>query len=358
MKFGVFYLFSEFAGVPQAQIFNETLTEVEYAEELGFDAVWLPEHHFSVYGTLGNPFVLAAAIAQRTKRMQIGTAVMVLPLQHPLRIAEDGALVDVLSNGRLLMGVGRGYQNPEFDTLGVPQADSRAMFDESLDIIVKAWTEDSFSHQGRFWRMENTTVYPKPIQKPHPPIYWAAASPETYALAARKGYSLLRSPNFSTMGTVENTFRDYLSQLRESGFNPDQMEHPTAIKLYVAPTDEEAKRDGIPHAMWFFRTLASLVPGAAGRPTRPGYEQYANIPDTLAKMTEEDLWEWGVCYGSPERVTERLRLFIERTGTNHILAHMKIGGLDHAKMMRSMELFAKHVMPALKKEAAPVTGSS
>lgn len=351
MKVGLFYLFSEFAGVPQSEIINDTLVEVEYAEELGFDAVWLPEHHFSVYGILGNPFVMAAAIAQRTKRMQIGTAVMVLPLQHPLRVAEDGAMVDVLSGGRLLMGVGRGYQNPEFDTLGVPQGESRAMFDESLEIIEKAWTQDEFSHDGRFWRIENAAVYPKPIQKPHPPIFWAAASAETYKLAARKGYALLRSPNFSTMDIVENSFNKYLVDLRANGFDPEQMEHPAAIKLYVAPTDEEARRDAIPHALWFFRKLASLIPGAPGRPARAGYEQYTSLPSTLASVTEDDLWEWGVCYGSPERVAERLRVFIQRTGTNHILAHMKIGGLEHAKVMRSMELFAKHVMPTLRKEA-------
>jgi alkanesulfonate monooxygenase SsuD/methylene tetrahydromethanopterin reductase-like flavin-dependent oxidoreductase (luciferase family) len=132
MKFGLFYLFSEFGDVPQDRIFREILEEIDYGEELGFDSVWLPEHHFSVYGTLGNPMTLASAIAQRTKRLRIGTAVMVLPFQHPLRVAEDAALVDALSGGRLLLGVGRGYQVPEFDVFDIPQGASRAMFMESL----------------------------------------------------------------------------------------------------------------------------------------------------------------------------------------------------------------------------------
>ena len=109
MKIGLFYLFSEFGDVPQDRIFREVLEEIDYGEQLGFDSVWLPEHHFSVYWTLGNPMTFASAIAQRTKRMLIGTAVMVLPFQHPLRLAEDAALVDALSGGRLLLGMGRGY---------------------------------------------------------------------------------------------------------------------------------------------------------------------------------------------------------------------------------------------------------
>ena len=113
MKFGLFYLFSDFGNIPQDKVFNEVLEEIEYGEELGFDSVWLPEHHFAVYGMLGNPMTLAAAISQRTRRMKIGTAIMVLPFQHHLRVAEDAALVDALSGGRLLLGLGRGYQPPE-----------------------------------------------------------------------------------------------------------------------------------------------------------------------------------------------------------------------------------------------------
>ena len=160
MKFGLFYLFSEFGDIPQDRIFHEVLEEIDYGEELGFDSVWLPEHHFSVYGTLGNPMTMAAVIAERTKRMLIGTAVMVLPFQHPLRLAEDAALVDALSGGWLLLRVGRGYQVPEFNVLDIPQNASRAMFLEALEIIRKAFTEDNFTHEGHFWKIRNATVFP------------------------------------------------------------------------------------------------------------------------------------------------------------------------------------------------------
>ena len=125
MKFGLMFLFSELGKMPQERVFQEVLEEIDYAEELGFDSVWLPEHHFATPGLLGNPLTLAAAISQRTQRIKIGIAAIVLPFQHPLRIAEDAALVDVLSNGRLLLGVGRGWQVPEFQAFQVPQSKSR-----------------------------------------------------------------------------------------------------------------------------------------------------------------------------------------------------------------------------------------
>ena len=114
MKIGLFYLFSDFGNIPQRQLFDEVLGEIEYGEELGFESVWLPEHHFAIYGMLGNPLLLAAAVSQRTETMKIGTAIVVMPFQHPLRVAEDAAMVDALSGGRLLLGLGRGYQPPEF----------------------------------------------------------------------------------------------------------------------------------------------------------------------------------------------------------------------------------------------------
>lgn len=359
MKIGLFYLFSEFGNVPQDRIFREVLEEIDYGEELGFDSVWLPEHHFSVYGTLGNPLTLAAAIAQRTKRMLIGTAVMVLPFQHPLRVAEDAALVDALSGGRLLLGVGRGYQVPEFDVFGVPQGSSRDMFTESLDIIKLAFTADDFSYDGKFWKVRNATVFPKPIQKPHPPIYWAGISPATYELAGRLGYNILRGPNFTSISAVEQAFAVYTESLRKHGHDPDKMDLPFSLKVYVAPTDEEARAE-IHHAVWFYRTLSKLLPGAPGRPTPAGYEQYPRDPSFLANLTADQLWNAGVdagsgtVFGSPERVIEQLRFYMSRTRINHWMLWFKVGGLEHGKVLRSMELFTRHVMPALREAGAKV----
>lgn len=353
MQFGLMYLFSDFGAIPQERVFKDVLEEIQYAEELGFDSVWLPEHHFSVYGMLGDTLTLAAAVAQRTRRIKIGTAVVLLPMNHPLRVAEQAALVDVLSDGRLLLGVGRGYQPGEFAGFGIDPAQSRAMYAESLNILRKAFTEDKFSYAGKFWNVQDVTLFPKPIQKPHPPIYLAAVTPPSYELAADLGLPMLRSPNFTRMDLVEQQWQVYCERLRTQGLDATQMDQPMLMKTYVAATEEEAKRDAEPHAMWFHRLLGRLLPGAPGRPIHSGYELYGKVQKHHEEITFDDLYEWGSCYGTPERVIERITQYVARSGTNHWLAEMKFGGMPHDKAMKSMELFARHVMPVLRGSAAP-----
>lgn len=327
------------------------LEEIEYGEELGFDSVWLPEHHFAVYGMLGNPMTFAAAISQRTRTMKIGTAIMVLSFQHPLRVAEDTALVDVLSGGRLLLGLGRGYQPPEFHGFGVPQENSRDMFLESSEILTRALSGEKFTYDGKFWKIqEPTEIYPKPIQKPHPPLYFAAISPSTYEIAAQKGVSLLRSPQFSDLGTVAEAYSGYQAKMKEYGHDPDILDQPLSVRTFVAPTDEEARAE-TKHVVWFYQLLSTLLPGAPGRAVPSSeYENYPRDPSVLANVTADDVWERGTCFGSPERVTELMIRYMRETGTTSFMTQMRIGGLEHEKVMRSMELFAKHVMPALREE--------
>ena len=358
MKFGMFYLFSDFGDIPQQQVFSEVLEEIEYGEELGFDSVWLPEHHFAVYGMLGNPMTLAAAISQRTRTMKIGTAIMVLPFQHPLRLAEDAALVDNLSEGRLLLGLGRGYQPPEFLGFGVPQHASRAMFLESFEIIRKALSGEKFTYKGNFWEIEEPTeIFPKPVQTPHPPFYLAAISPASYEIAARLNISLLRSPQFTDLKTVAEAYEGYVSKMREFGHDPDLLDQPFSVRTYVAPTDEEARAE-TKHVVWFYHLLATLLPGAPGRPMPPaGYENYPRDPSVLAGVTEDEVWERGTCFGSPERVIELMKGYMRQAGATSFMVQMRIGGLEHHKVMRSMELFAKHVMPALREEEAKTTAA-
>lgn len=355
MKFGLMNLFSDYGNVSQEKVLWESLEEIDYAEELGFDSVWLPEHHFSVYGMLGDTLTFAAAVAQRTKRIKIGTAVVLLPLSHPVRVAEQAALVDALSQGRLLLGVGRAYQPGEFDGFGADPAQSREMFLESLEIIKKCFTEQNFSYEGRFWQVKNVTLFPKPVQKPHPPIFWAAVSTASYELAARLGYPILRAPNFTALSTVEKQWQVYCQTLEESGHDASQMDQPLMAQTYVAETEEEARRDAGPHAMWYWKLLGSLLPGAPGKRVEKGYEIYPKFQEKMAELRQEDLFDWGTCYGTPDQVIERIKLYLERAGTNHWLAWMRFGGLEHKKVMRSMELFAKYVMPAFREEAVTVT---
>lgn len=359
MKFGLFYLFSDFGNVSQEQVFADVLAEVGYGEELGFDSVWLPEHHFAVYGMLGNPLVLAAAIAQRTERMKIGTAVVLLPFQHPLRVAEDAALVDLISGGRLLLGIGRGYQPPEFKGFGVRQDESTEMFLEGFEILRRALSGEKFTHKGQFWTIEEETeIFPKPIQQPHPPFYLASVSARSLDVAGRLGISLLRAPQFSNVDTVAKSFAAYTTKLREHGHDPDRLDQPLSLRVYVAPTDEEARAE-TEHALWFYHLLASLLPGAPGRSEVPaGYEDYPMDPKVLSNLTLDDVWERGTVFGSPERVIDKLKQYMHTLGVNHFIIQMRTGGLEHDKIVRSMELFANEVMPALRDEEARMAAAA
>jgi len=353
MRFGLFYLFSDFGDISQQQLFQEVLEEIEVGEELGFDSVWLPEHHFAIYGMLGNPLLLAAAVAQRTRLMKIGTAVVVLPFQHPLRVAEDAAMVDALSGGRLLLGLGRGYQPPEFHGFGVRQDESSAMFEEGVEILRRALRGDKFDYDGAYWKIEEPIeIFPKPLQKPHPPLYIASVSRRSLDVAARYNMSLLRAPQFSNLDSVAAAFDEYAGLLRRYGHDPAALDQPLSMRVYVAPNDAEAKAE-TKHALWFYQLLGTLVPGALGREEVPkGYEKYPLDPKALAKLTLDDVWERGTAFGSPARVTEILTLYMRKLGVKNFIIQMRIGGLSHDKVLRSMQLFANEVMPALRKEAA------
>ena len=359
MKFGLFYLFSDFGDVSQQQVFDQVLREVEYGEELGYESVWLPEHHFAVYGMLGNPLVLAAAVAQRTKRMEIGTAVVLLPFQHPIRFAEDAALVDVLSEGRLLLGIGRGYQPPEFKGFGVPQEESSAMFQESFEILRRALSGEKFAYDGTYWQIqEETEIFPKPVQQPHPPFYLASISLRSIEVAGRLGMSLLRAPQFSSMEAVAENFDAYTAKLAEHGHDPAGMDQPISLRVYVAPTEEEAKAE-TEHALWFYHLQAKLVPGAPGTGAAPrGYENYPIDPAFLANLTLDDVWERGTIFGTPDQVIERLKQYLHTSTFNHLVVQMRTGGMAHDKIIRSMELFATEVMPALREEEARLAAAA
>jgi len=309
MHFGLFYLFSDFGNIPQDQVFNEVLDEIEYAEELGFDSIWLPEHHFAVYGMLGNPLTLAAAIAQRTTKMKIGTAVMILPFQHPLRVAEDAALVDALSGGRLLLGLGRGYQPPEFHGFGVPQSDSSAMFNESIEIIKRALSGEKFTFEGQFWNIEEPTeIFPKPIQKPRP----------TVMVGGRSDYALRRAAKYA------------------DGWNPSQ---PSATQLATS----------LPTLHAYFKEAGR------GEPTEIGINIHSVITSTdeaahviadpSASKMFPNLNEYRerTILGNPDTFTRRVQEYVD-AGANYIELKPFYPDIDH--LIDQMRLIHDEVMPA------------
>lgn len=215
----------------------------------------------------------------------------------------------------------------------------------------KALSGEKFTYDGDYWKIEEPTeIFPKPIQTPHPPFYLASVTPRSIEVAARHGMSLIRAPQFSTMDSVALAFADYKARMREFGHEPDMLDQPLSVRTYVAPTDAEAQAEA-KHMVWFYRLMATLLPGAPGRPAPPaGYENYPQDPSVLANITLDDVLERGTAFGSPDTVIETLKTYMHRLGGTHFMVQMRIGGLEHDKVRRSMELFAKEVMPALREE--------
>lgn len=348
MKFGVFFV-TESPDGDYKRAYDEMLDQIEYAEHLGFDTVWLAEHHGSSYGSMPSPQVMAAAIAERTKYMRIGIAVSILPFDNPVRVAEDYAMVDIISNGRLDFGVGRGYQPREFSMLGLEkvQSDSRGLFEESLDIILGLWTEERFTYKGKHYQIEDAELHPKPIQKPHPPIYVAAISPETFGLVAEKGFNLLITPTLMDMPTLKDFALDAKQQLIDGGRDPYSINFPMNWQIHVARTEQEAKDRTRSAFGWYFDKVMSLVPQGAKVPsTYEAYGEMAQAYKDAGGFPIEQLQEMGVMIlGTPEDAIERIEEVYNDIGQHHISCWFRIGGLEDSKVRDSMKLFAEEVMP-------------
>lgn len=350
MKFGQLHLFENPAGRTEHEIIHEQLDIMTRAEEFGFDSVWPAEHHFSEYGYCASPVVTLAAIAARTKRIRLGTGVVVLPLNHPVRVAEDYAILDHISNGRVDLGLGRGYQPHEFRGYGVDQTRSRGIFHEGVEIIQKAWTQERFSHHGEFYQFEDLSVRPRPFQEPHPPIWMASLSPETFTLCGQYGFNLMCAPVFGfdvNRGAAQ--IEQYREALRAHGRDPAQHEVAALTMTYVAETTQQALEDFRDPVIWYYRTFAKYIAPPKGQAPVPTYEMYARARDILEMAEWDAIVQAGaVVCGSPDQVVDRIGQIAELCGVTTYLAWTRIGGLAHPKVVRSMELMAAKVMPQLR----------
>ena len=307
-------------------------------------------HHFTEYGFCASPALSLAAIARRTRHIRLGTGVVVLPLNHPLRIAEDYAMLDNLSGGRVELGVGRGYQPVEFQGFGIDQSKSREIFDEQLEIIRRAWTQDRMSFEGRHYRFHDVAVRPRPLQKPHPPIWMAALSEESFEKAGRLGLNLLCSPIFGgSFKTAGERIKRYREALERAGHDPARREVGALVMIYVGKTQEEARRDFADPVIWYFRTFGKYVAPQLGQPPIESYEWYTDIRDLASQVEWEQLVEHGaVICGEADYVAERVRQARDEVGIDHFLCWTRLGGLPTDKVRGHMERMRDVVMPALR----------
>jgi natural product biosynthesis luciferase-like monooxygenase protein len=355
MKFGVLHFFEHAAGgKSERQIVREQLDSMRAAEQMGFDSIWAPEHHFTEYGFCASPMVTLAAIASVTSRIRLGSGVVVLPFNDPVRVAEEGAMIDLISDGRLDLGVGRGFQPIEYRGFAADQTKSREIFDEALQVIVQAWTSGEAGFKGAHFDIPTHTVRPMPLQKPHPPIWVAAISDDTFALAGKAGFNLLCSLvyGFKSDYTAQllSTYRD---NLRTHGHNPDEREVGALCMVYCADSIHQARQDFGGPVLWYFRTMANYMSGGAGQKPMPGYENYGHIRYAARTVQWDELLESGalVC-GNPESCIRQIEELQRKYGFTQLLCWTRLSGLDNRKVLRSMELMQRHVLPYFKRNSA------
>ena len=339
MEIGLFTEFQCPPGMDEARAFDESLAEMTAAEDLGFDAVWLAEIHFQKErSVLSSPLVIAAAIAARTRRVKIGIAVQVLPLSHPLRLAEDVATVDHLSKGRLDLGVGRSGLPEHYHGFNIPYSESRERFQETLEILLKAWTQDRFTHEGKYFQFRDVCVLPKPYQKPHPPIRVAATTQETYSMVGRMGLPIFLAVRTTPISDLKRFIGGYHEGWREAG-HPGRGEVALIVPVYVADSERRACDEAETSTLHFFRSIGEALAKSGAR-----REDGAR----LARMSYEEILRELVVYGTAESVADRLLELREALGYSTLSVWMNVGSrIPHERVLSSMRLFAHRVIPRL-----------
>ncbi|MEX2446701.1 MAG: LLM class flavin-dependent oxidoreductase [Dehalococcoidia bacterium] len=337
MQFGAFFLAGSPAREDSAVVFRRLVQFVHDAEELGFDSVWLAEHHFSNYGYIPNPLLMAARLASETSRLRIGTAVLVLPFWNPLRVAEDIALTDQLTGGRLEVGVARGYQPFEFRRFGLDFEDSRERTDEVLAVMLQALSEDGFTFEGAHHQIPEATIFPKPLQQPMPPIWLAAHTQESFEIGARFGLKAFTTNSGRPVSNLEEGWRNY--QAARAKYPEAPTDFGVQTQVVVADTDDEARAQ-MPHFLYQTRQVATLRSGhehvvSGVSEPRP----YEGEPDLETMFSERTL------SGGPEKVIADVQRYRDAADISLLNCVFHGGEMDVEVARRSMRLFAEEVMP-------------
>lgn len=344
MKFATFALSDNVAGRPPREVLDTTVRQAVLAEELGFDAVWLAEHHFSDYGVTPSTAVLAGAIAARTERIRIGTGVLVLPFHDPVAVAEQWAMVDQLSGGRLDFGVGRGYQPGEFAGYGIPMGEARERFTEALAIIEGLWANDTFSYQGKYRSIENVQLNPPPLQRPTPPIWMAAVSRESFENAARAGRPVMSAPSIA-LDAAASCFDLYRKTIEEAGGSTEGASYPIQRHVHIGLDDETAAATIEGPYMRFLNRNAELM--LAGKDQADdSYKMYQRAAENKAKVEYSEIAASpAFLVGSADTVVHRIKSIREAIGLNYLLGCFQFGGLDPELAEQAMHRFAADVIP-------------
>jgi len=344
MKFG---LKESFRGIDVARsgfnrLYREHLDLAVEAERLGYDNVWLNEHHFVGDGYSPSVLPLAAAVAAQTERIRIGTSLLLMPLHHPINVAEDAAVVDVLSNGRLDLGMGQGYKPDEFVSYNIPPAQRGRRLREGVEIVRRLFTGERVTFAGKYFSVTDALLDPPVVQQPHPPLWLGGRSRSIIEWAARNGYHLIGAGGLGVFGD-QRPSEVYKNVLRESGRNPDDFHIGQVRYGYVAATRERAWAEASHAAHYSLSTLGAWLADAADIPGDEGFRKVPppnEMQQVFGKANNTTL-----LIGSPEDIVSSLRHWVQTDPFTHLVLEMSLPGIEAAKVRESMRLFANEVIP-------------
>ena len=346
MEFGIFHEFPALGAGADGAALAQGFDLIDGAERWGLDAVWLAELHFDPERSVASaPLCLAAAVAARTERLKIGIGVQVLPLCHPLRLAEETATVDQISRGRLILGVGRSGVARTYEAYGVPYAESRDRFAEVLDIVRGAWSRTDYSHEGTYYKFDSVTVTPRPFQRPGPPIRVAATSPSSCAAIGRQGFPIFIGVRHEPARHLAPMIAAYRAAWREAG-HPGAGQVFVRCPVYLAATEAAARAEAEASLIHYYRSQGALLANSSRRAGVAEAAERAEQARVLAEMTFEEASRGLVLIGTPESVSARLAEVREELGMDGMLAEINTGGqIPHAQVKNALRLLCQEVRP-------------
>jgi alkanesulfonate monooxygenase SsuD/methylene tetrahydromethanopterin reductase-like flavin-dependent oxidoreductase (luciferase family) len=349
MRFGLFYQASEADGQTHAERYAEMLDLIALGDTLGFDVAWLAELHFGgAFSLLASPLMVVPVIAQRTRRIRIGTAVTLLPLHNPLSCAEQAATADLLSGGRLEFGVGRGSIPSQFHGFGVPVSENRGRFDEALEIIRRAWTQERFSYRGTYYQVEDVAVVPRPLQRPHPPIRVAVHTAESFAHIGDLGVPIYSGTTTTALPQLREYMALYRTHLAAAGHTWQSDQMALMLPVHVGATSAAARDAMRPGVLKYYKNLEVIFSQLP--------DSYADhlprlkmIRETIANLPYEKFFRDQAVFGDAAEVVDRLQAVRDEFGLSQIICWFDQGAmLPRADVERAMRRFTDEVMPKLR----------
>ncbi|MDA0263522.1 MAG: LLM class flavin-dependent oxidoreductase [Chloroflexi bacterium] len=346
MEFGMFLEFPVQDGGTEKDAFDDSMHLVNEAEKLGVDSLWLAEYHFNPGRVMAAPITILSNIAARTERIRLGTAVILLPLANPVRVAEEIATLDLVSGGRVEFGIGRGTFPNVHEGFNSPFAESRGRFEESLEIIIKAWTNETFSFEGEYYNLQDLTVTPKPYQRPHPPVRVGVTSAESFSTTGRMGHDILINPSrVFTLAGLKPQIEEYHQAWKDAG-HMGRGKVGLRVPVFISDDPARAHDEPMESALFSMGRLSDRVASYAEYGGTTG--NWAKEAEAVKNMSYEDWFRDKVAYGTPSAVTDKLQGLAGELGLDQIMFEVNFGNkIVLESQLNSLRLMMQEVAPNL-----------